>query len=227
MTSDAARVTIRGPARQQPLMSYRLAIFDFDGTLADSFPFFMQAQQVLAEKHGFAKVQPDEVESLRRSSVSEVLRRSRLPAWKLPRVAHDFRAMMREAQGVRLFDGVDAMLADLAACGVVLGLLTSNARENVERVMDAPSFARFAHVDCGMSIFGKRPRIRSMLRDAGVRPADAIYIGDQDSDGEAANAEGVAFGAVGWGYGAIDLLRRCAPKHEFACVGDITALWPR
>lgn len=208
-------------------MTYRLAIFDFDGTLADSFPFFMQAQQVLAARHGFARVEPDEVESLRRSSVAQILQRSRLPAWKLPRVARDFRAMMREAEGVRVFDGVDAMLADLAARGVVLGLLTSNARENVERVLDAPTLARFAHVACGMSILGKRPRIRAMLRAAGVEPAQAIYIGDQDSDGEAASAEGVAFGAVAWGYGAIELLERCAPAHVFARVGDIPGVWPR
>jgi phosphoglycolate phosphatase len=208
-------------------VTYRLAIFDFDGTLADSFPFFMQAQQALADKHGFDRVQPDQIESLRRSSVTEILKRSRLPAWKLPLVAHDFRAMMRDAHGVQPFGGVDAMLAELATRGVVLGLLTSNARDNVERVMGAESFARFAHVDCGMSIFGKRPRIRAMLRDAGVQAPEAIYIGDQDSDGEAATAEGVAFGAVAWGYGAMDLLRQCSPKHEFMQVGDITALWSR
>lgn len=208
-------------------MSYRLAIFDFDGTLADSFPFFLRAQQALADRHGFARVEPAEVESLRRSRVAEILRRSRLPAWKLPLVARDFRAMMRDADGVGLFAGVETMLGDLAARGVVLGLLTSNARDNVERVMGAPAFARFVHVECGMSILGKRPRIRAMLRRAGVSPGEAIYIGDQDSDGEAANAEGVAFGAVGWGYAAIDLLRRCAPKHEFAQVGDIAALWAR
>jgi phosphoglycolate phosphatase len=208
-------------------MSYRLAIFDFDGTLADSFPFFLRAQQVLADRHGFARVEPAEVQSLRRSSVAEVIERSRLPVWKLPRVARDFRTMMREAEGVGLFAGVEAMLGDLAARGVVLGLLTSNARDNVERVMGAEAFGRFAHVECGMSILGKRPRIRAMLRRAGARPAEAIYIGDQDSDGEAANAEGVAFGAVAWGYAAMEVLRRCAPKHEFAQVGDIAALWSR
>lgn len=66
-----------------------------------------------------------------------------------------------------------------------------------------------------------------MLRRAGTSPGEAIDIGGQDSDGDAANAVGVAFGAVGWGYAAIDLLRRCAPKHEFAQVGDIAALWAR
>jgi phosphoglycolate phosphatase len=187
----------------------------------------MQAQRALAGKHGFAPVEPAEVDALRRSSVSAILERSRLPAWKLPLVARDYRAMMRGATGVALFDGIDAMLAELAARGVVLGLLTSNARDNVERVMGADAFARFAHVECGMSILGKRPRIRAMLRRAGVQPADAIYVGDQDSDGEAANAAGVAFGAVAWGYGAMELLRRCAPAHEFERVDDIAALWPR
>jgi len=33
-------------------MKYRLAIFDFDGTLADSFPFFIRVFNQLAEQHG-------------------------------------------------------------------------------------------------------------------------------------------------------------------------------
>lgn len=147
-------------------MSYRFAIFDFDGTLADSFPFFMRAQQALADRHGFVRVEPAEVESLRRSRVAEILRRSRLPAWKLPLVARDFRAMMRDTDGVGLFAGVETMLDDLAVRGVVLGLLTSNARDNVERVMGARVFAHFAHVECGMSILGKRP---AHPRDAAPR----------------------------------------------------------
>jgi phosphoglycolate phosphatase len=208
-------------------MSYRLAIFDFDGTLADSFPFFMMAQRTLAARHGFAPVELADVDALRRSSVSDILKQSGLPLWKLPRVASDYRAMMRDADGICLFDGVEAMLAELDARGVVLGLLTSNARDNVEKILGLRSIARFAEVDCGMSILGKRPRIRAMLRRANTEPADAIYIGDQDSDGEAARAAGVAFGAVAWGYGAMEALRRSGPRHEFARMEDIAALWQR
>jgi phosphoglycolate phosphatase len=40
-------------------MKYRLAIFDFDGTLADSFPFFVRVINQLAEQHGFKKVDLD------------------------------------------------------------------------------------------------------------------------------------------------------------------------
>ena len=205
-------------------MTFRLAIFDFDGTLADSFPFFVHAQRVLADKHGFAPIDTAAIESARQRSVSDLVRNSGLPPWKLPRVANDFRVMMRDADGIALFDGVEAMLAGLSTRGVMLGLLTSNARENVDRVLGSVNLAHFADIDCGMSLFGKRPRIRSMLRRLGVPAADALYIGDQDSDGEAANAERVAFGAVGWGYGAPELLRNSA-THEFARVPDIAALW--
>ena len=34
-------------------MKYRLAIFEFDGTLADSFPFFIRVFNQLAEQYGF------------------------------------------------------------------------------------------------------------------------------------------------------------------------------
>jgi len=37
-------------------MSYRLAIFDFDGTLADSWPFFMSVFNEIADQHGFRRV---------------------------------------------------------------------------------------------------------------------------------------------------------------------------
>ena len=54
-----------------------------------------------------------------------------------------------------------------------------------------------------------------MLDKTGVPPHRAIYIGDQVTDLEAARKEGVAFGAVAWGYGTIESLRRHAPEEEF------------
>jgi phosphoglycolate phosphatase len=47
-------------------MRYRLAIFDFDGTLADSFPFFVSVFNELAMRHRFRSIDLAEVERLRR-----------------------------------------------------------------------------------------------------------------------------------------------------------------
>ncbi len=55
----------------------------------------------------------------------------------------------------------------------------------------------------------------------GVAPAEAIYIGDETRDAEAAAEAGVAFGAVAWGYAAPAALLACRPAEVFAAPGDI------
>ncbi len=40
---------------------YRLVVFDFDGTLADSFPWFARVINDVADRYRFARIAPDEV----------------------------------------------------------------------------------------------------------------------------------------------------------------------
>ena len=47
-------------------MAYRLLMLDFDGVLADSFPFFRHTFNQLAAHHGFRPVAADELPALRR-----------------------------------------------------------------------------------------------------------------------------------------------------------------
>ncbi len=75
-----------------------------------------------------------------------------------------------------------------------------------------------------MSIFGKASRIRKVIRHAAVSRSEVIYIGDQLPDLVTAQKEQVAFGAVIWGYGAIESMRRHFPEVEFDTVSSIGQL---
>ena len=44
---------------------YDLLVFDFDGVLADSFPFFLRVHDDLAQAHGFRPIAADEIEAMR------------------------------------------------------------------------------------------------------------------------------------------------------------------
>lgn len=205
-------------------MSYRLIVFDFDGTLADSFGFFLEAMDVLADEFGFSRIAPAEVDALRGLGVREMMRHIGLPAWKMPRVARRFARLMAGNLGrIRLFDGVDAMLARLAAQGCTLALVTSNAEDNVRTVLGPENAARIAHYECGAAILGKRARLARVVRRSGIAPGRALCIGDELRDLEAARAAGLAFGAVGWGYARLDALRARAPEEVFDRVEDIAA----
>ncbi len=70
-------------------------------------------------------------------------------------------------------------------------------------------------------MFGKAAQLRRTLRSAAVARTDAIYIGDEMRDVEAAAQAGLDFGAVTWGYASPAALRGCAPRHLFERVEDI------
>ncbi|MDG2519677.1 HAD-IA family hydrolase [Lysobacter soli] len=205
-------------------MRYPLVIFDFDGTLADSFPFFVKAQHALAQRHGFTAIDEERVEDLRRLGTRELLQELKFPTWKVPIVAADFIRMMRGAPPVPLFPGVADVLRQLRERGARLAILTSNSVENVRRVLDAELMEAIELIDGGAHVLGKHRRIARMLKQARADASQAIYVGDQVSDGEAARRVGVAFGAVGWGYSHADTLRAMGAEEFFETVPELGRL---
>lgn len=161
-------------------MRYRLAIFDFDGTLADSFPWFLRIVNRLADEHRFRRIEEHEVETLRGRGARQVVAHIGLPAWKLPRVGRDMRRhMARDIDHISLFPGVDRVLKGLADKGIETALVTSNSIDNARRVLGAENAALIRHYSCGAAMFGKRVKLRGVLRGSGIPAAEAICIGDE------------------------------------------------
>ncbi len=205
-------------------MKYKLAIFDFDGTLADSFPFFLTTVNELADIHKFKRIDSSELDTLRRYSAREMLAHVGLPLWKAPLVGRSFKQIMAgKIDQIPLFAGVNAMLRALNERGVALSIATSNACENVRNVLTPEITDLMVYPQCGTSLFGKSARLRNILRHTGVRPDEAIFIGDELRDMDAAVSEGIHFGAVTWGYTSADALVARSPAEVFASVEEIVS----
>ena len=203
-------------------MTYRLAIFDFDGTLADSIPFFLSVFNTIADRHAFRRIDVERASELRHYSVREMMDHVGMPRWKLPLASRTFMDMMKEsAHAIPLFDGIADALRHLHACDVALSVVSSNSEHNVRTVLGPELAGLIQRFDCGMSVFGKASRIRAVLKACGVAPADALYIGDQATDAQAARKAGVAFGAVHWGYAPIEALRAQQCAVEFMTPADL------
>lgn len=208
-------------------MKYRLAIFDFDGTLADSFPFFVEVFNQLAEKHRFKGIEPEQAQAFRHYNARQMMAYVGMPAWKLPLVAKSYVSLMRQhAASIPLFADTDEMLSHLAKQGVTLAIVSSNAYDNISRILGPANTGLIRQFECGMSLFGKPARIQKVLKKTGIPRQQAIYIGDQVTDLEAARQQQIAFGAVSWGYATIASLRAHAPEEEFASVSAIRRIAP-
>ncbi|MDA9410134.1 MULTISPECIES: HAD-IA family hydrolase [unclassified Bradyrhizobium] len=204
-------------------MPYSLAIFDLDGTLVDSFPWFLRTINDVADRFGFRRVRDEDIEELRHASTREILSRLEVPVWKLPAIARYARRLKGEAAAeIPLFAGTDAMLRTLAENGVQLALVTSDSEVNARQKLGA-SAALFQHFDCAASLFGKAAKFRRVIRRAEAVPKKVISIGDEVRDIEAARAVGVACGAVSWGYAASSALQALSPDYMFAQMDEIAA----
>lgn len=204
---------------------YELVIFDFDGTLADSFDWFIRTLPEVVPRHGLPQLSTDEWQALRGLDARTIMRRLGLPLWKVPSMAREMRRRMHEdIERIALFDGVPALLADLKSDGHALAIVSSNSAENVRRVLGAESAGRIDVFACGSSLFGKRAGLGATLKRLRCAPTAALYVGDEIRDAEAASAAGIAFAAVAWGFTLPDALQQHTGRRPCANLDGLRAV---
>jgi phosphoglycolate phosphatase len=202
--------------------AFELVIFDFDGTLADSFPWLAGELKQLARRWSIRAIEDDDIEAMRHMSAAAIIRHLGLPSWKVPWIAADLRARMaRDIARIPLFAGVPEMLDELAASRVRLAIASSNAEANVARVLGRRLFQGIEAAECGASLRGKHLRIQRLLRRLDVPAEQAVYIGDEVRDIAAARHAGTASVAVSWGYNRLPALRAERPDLLLNRVEDI------
>ncbi len=85
---------------------YDLVIFDFEGTLADSFAWFLDTINDVADAFGFRRFEPERLQEIRSLSARELMARSGIRWWRVPAVARRMRALMAaQIERIALFDG--------------------------------------------------------------------------------------------------------------------------
>lgn len=205
-------------------MHYKLIIFDFDGTLADSGAWFAGTLNDVADRFGFRRVSEAELQRLRGCDTRAVMRHLGVPSWKLPLIARHMRARVAaQAACIPLFAGTPALLRGLADRGVPLAIVSSNSEDNVRRILGDEAAALIRFYACGASLFGKAAKFRRAIKWAGVSADEAIAIGDEARDIDACAEARIDSGAVTWGYATAALLSERRPTLLFDKMDDILA----
>jgi len=203
-------------------MKYKLVIFDFDGTLADTFPFVLKIMDQVSEKFHLKKVDRNEIDMLRGFDARRVMSHLDVPLWKVPAISkHVMTLLSEEVRFLSLFEGIDQLLKDLSGRGIKISIVTSNSYENVCKILGPENAALVQYYECGVHLFGKQAKLKKVLKASGVGPDEAICIGDEIRDIQAAQKVKIPFGAVGWGFTNIEALKAHAPAEVFTRVDEI------
>lgn len=203
-------------------MRYRLIIFDFDGTLADSIPWLAGVFAEVARTHGFKPIGADEIEMLRTKGNREIVKYLGVPAWRMPAIAIHMRKLAAAAAPqLKLFEGVGELLHALKGQGLKLGVVSSNGEDTIRQVLGPELAGLIDHYACGASVFGKAAKFKTVMRKVGAAAGETLCVGDEQRDIEAAHAAGAKAGAVTWGYAAREAL--ALADHLFEAPGEIAA----
>jgi phosphoglycolate phosphatase len=201
---------------------YRLVILDFDGTLADSLPWFRASFHDVVARFDLTPVTAEELEAMRGLTAREIMARLNVSMWQLPAIVSDMRKRkLAAASEISLFDGIPTLLTDLQRLGIETAIVSSDSEASVRQVL-GPAASLITRFDCGAAVFGKHWKFRRVARRLGATPAETICIGDEIRDIEAARAAGMDSGAVAWGYALPAALQAAGPTHLFNSVEEIT-----
>ncbi len=204
------------------LTKYNLVIFDFDGTIADTYPITMQIAEKLAQDFNYEPISPQQWQEIRELGVMQVIRKYKFPIWRIPEVARELQKQMRQdIHKVPLFDDMAAVLRELFENGIQLALVSSNGCENIQKVLGEEIASYFSFFECGVSMFSKQAKFKKVLKASGVKANHTICIGDEIRDIQAAKKAKIPFGAVSWGYTNIEKLLTLFPQEIFHTVLDI------
>lgn len=192
----------------------KAVIFDFDGTIADSFQATLRIGNQLAAEYAFRPVHEHDIERLRGSSYREIAAHIGIPWHRIPRVAMRIhREMSAQVSQLQPIAGLPAVLSELRNRGFTLGILTSNSRANVQQFLEAHALGGFDFIGAAVNLWGKQRSLKALLRARKLAHEDVVYVGDEVRDIEATRALTVPMIAVGWGFTTSAYLAAHRPDH--------------
>lgn len=190
-------------------------IFDYDGTLVDSFALAMKIfNRHIVKKYKLDKVEPSDIESLKNLSSLEIIRTLNIPLTKMLSVVNDYhRYFHKHAKFVKLHEDIKPMLEALKDSGHQVGIITTNHRDVVINNLQKNNIDLFDWVNGSKNIFGKGGKIKKVMKKRKLSKEDILYVGDETRDIDAAKHAHIASVAVTWGYNSRLALARHNPDY--------------
>ncbi|MBM3566888.1 MAG: HAD family hydrolase [Alphaproteobacteria bacterium] len=169
----------------------RAVLFDWDNTLVDSWATIEDALNVTLTAFGHAPWSPDEVKRRVRKSMRDSFPRLFGDRWE--EAGKVFYARYEEIHVTKLtpLEGAAEMLAELAASGLYLAVISNKKGEFLRREADHLGWSRhFGRLVGALDAARDKPAIEPVLMaldGSGIKPGTDVWIaGDADIDLECA-----------------------------------------
>jgi phosphoglycolate phosphatase len=210
----------------------KAALFDFDGTLADSFEAITASTNHTRRAHGLPPL-PEEVVRRYVGYGLPHLLRELVPAADTDAAVALYREHHKTVMtsGTRPMPGVARTVPELARRGLRLAVCSNKRVEFTRRLVDALGLAPHFAAVLGPEDVENRPKPDPVMllegcRRLGVSPAEAVYVGDMAIDVHTARAAGMTVWLVPGGAMGVESAAAAGPDRVLGGFADLLDLLP-
>lgn len=207
-------------------------LFDFDGTLADTYELIMASF-----RHAAHIVLGHDVDEAPFAETIGIPLTAQMDLYTDDSATHDellrvYRAFNETRAGdyITCFDGIPQVLDALESAGWPLGIVTSRRRVSAEAFLKICGIERhFPHLVAYDDGYAPKPDPEPVMAGAaliGCDPTACLYVGDSCFDMRAGRAAGAITVAAEWGIGTSASLQAERPRYLCARPLDLLDLPP-
>lgn len=208
-------------------------LFDFDGTLFDSWPaIYASLRQTFAD-HGLEV--PDEAvgkAALADGAKLEVIVRRlhpALPEAEIPAWVTHWRAYYKSEGHLlaRPFPGMVEVLARLAAAGLRLTVASNKEQRALNQALESHGLAQYLDLAGGVTLGGPTKPEAAFFNahfsglDAVFRREELLVVGDSEVDAVFARAIGAGFCHAAYGYGRLERCREIGVDLHLEALAEL------
>lgn len=207
-------------------MSYKLAIFDLDGTILDTLEDLTDSVNHALTENNMPTRTIEEIRNFLGNGARLLIERA-IPSGSSSKTADKVLGDYQEYYDThsdiktRPYQGVIEMLTNLRAAGCMTAVL-SNKPDAPVKVLCERYFPGLFHIACGEKAdVPRKPApngVIYILEKLAVSPDDAVYIGDSDVDIDTAKNAGLDCISVDWGFRDAEFLRNHGAKSIVSTV---------
>ncbi len=213
----------------QPAADFRAVLFDFDGTLGDSYPAITASVNHVRSQHGLPPLSEPEVRRHVGRGAGYLLSHT-VPAGAVEANIEAYRAHHPSVlrSGTRLLPGAAEALRTLHARGLRLGICSNKPVLFTRELVGYLGVASYLDLILGPEDVARPKPAPDMLQTAlsrlQVAAAETLYVGDMVVDIQTARAAGVPVWVVPTGSDEIETLKRGQPNRLLRDLDELRGL---
>jgi len=197
-------------------------IFDFDGTIANTLPVIFTVINNLSSQVGIKQLNWHEFCELRSQNHLQLIKKYYRIIPHLPGlISKAHKEMNNLMDAVTPFDGIIEVLVSLQKKNLKLGILSSNAKDNIDLFIQKYNLDMFDFIYSEGNLFGKDKALIKIMKLYSLNREETIYIGDETRDIEACKKIGLDIISVSWGFNTKESLQKHNPTFLVENASDL------